>query len=128
MRGAAMRAAQILAYVRVGSKPELPFSGLMSASASSGHVPPLAMVRVVPILSKIPGVKFFERNEAHYDSLINMAPRPLAKPPVSLSRGDEVPHIFIRESHQRARKILISSGKRLLQQNLPEAAIPWVCP
>src|ERR1700738_3638644 len=50
-----------------------------------------------------------------------MAPRPLAKPPVSLSRGDEVPHIFIRKSHQRARKILIRSGKRLLQQNLPIA-------
>jgi hypothetical protein len=46
-----------------------------------------------------------------------MAPRPLAK--LSLSRGDEVPHVFIGESHQRARKILISSGKRLLQQNLP---------
>jgi hypothetical protein len=29
----------------------------------------------------------------------------LAKPPASFSRGDEVPRIFIRESHQRARKI-----------------------
>jgi len=48
-------------------------------------------------------VKFFEGNETHYDSLISVAPRPLAKPPVSLSRGDEVPHIFIRESHERAR-------------------------
>jgi hypothetical protein len=48
-----------------------------------------------------------------------MAPRPLAKLPVTLSRGDEVPHVFIGESHQRARKILISSAKRLLQQNLP---------
>ena len=72
---------------------------------------------------RIPGVKFFERNEAHYDSLINMAPRPLAKPPVSLSRGDEVPHIFIRESHQWAIKIFVSSGKRLLQQNLPQAVL-----
>jgi hypothetical protein len=46
---------------------------------------------------KTPSVKFFERNEAHYDSLINMAPRPLAKPPVSLPRGDEVPsHIYPR--------------------------------
>jgi hypothetical protein len=43
--------------------------------------------------------------------------------PVSLSRGDEVPHIFIRESHQRARKILISGGKRFLQQNLPVADV-----
>src|ERR1700724_2557937 len=46
-------------------------------------------------------------------------PGPLAKPPMNLSLGDEVPHIFIRESHQRPRKILISGGKRLLQQNRP---------
>ena len=56
---------------------------------------------------KIPGGDFFERNEANLCSPINMAPRPLAK--LSLSRGDEVPHVFIGESHQRARKILISS-------------------
>src|ERR1700730_10403529 len=41
-------------------------------------------------------------------SPFNMAPRPLAKPPVSSSLGDEVPHIFIRESNQRPRKILIT--------------------
>src|SRR6516162_11656794 len=70
---------------------------------------------------KILGDDFLERNEAKLCSPFNMAPRPLAKSPVSFSRGDEVPHIFIRESHQRARKILISSGKRLLQQNLPQA-------
>src|SRR5580700_7864604 len=70
---------------------------------------------------KIPGGDFFERNEANLCSPINMVPRPLAKLPVSLSRGDEVPHVFIGESHQRARKSLISSGKRLLQQNLPTA-------
>src|SRR3984893_19094941 len=70
---------------------------------------------------KIPGDVFFERNEAKLCSPSNMAPRPLAKPPVSLSLGDEVPHIFIRESHQQPRKILISGGKRLLQQNLPQA-------
>src|ERR1700738_1091686 len=69
---------------------------------------------------KIPGDVFFERNEAKLCSPSNMAPRPLAKPPVSLSLGDEVPHIFIRETHQRPRKILISGGKRLLQQNLPQ--------
>ena len=40
-----------------------------------------------------------------------MASRPLSKPPVSFSLGDEVPHIFIRESHQRPRKILIGGGK-----------------
>src|ERR1700737_4125044 len=68
---------------------------------------------------KIPGDDFFERNEAELSSPINMAPRPLAKPPVSFSLGDEVPHIFIRKSHQRPRKILISGGKRLFQQHRP---------
>src|SRR6202048_3971488 len=66
---------------------------------------------------KIPGDDFFERNEAKLCSPFNMAPRPSAKSPVSFSLGDEVPHIFIRESHQQPRKILISGGKRLLQQN-----------
>jgi hypothetical protein len=69
---------------------------------------------------KISGGDFLERNKVKLCSPFNMAPRPLAKSPVSLSRGDEVPHIFIRESHQRPRKILISGGKRLLQQNLPQ--------
>src|ERR1700736_2068552 len=54
----------------------------------------------------MPCCDFFERNEAKPCSPFNMAPRPLAKPPVSLSLGDEVPHIFIRESHQRPRKNL----------------------
>jgi hypothetical protein len=35
------------------------------------------------------------------------------------SLGDELPHIFIRESHQRPRKILIIGGKRLFQQHRP---------
>src|SRR6516225_6401436 len=43
---------------------------------------------------KISGDNFVERDEAELCSPINMAPRPLAKPPVSLSRGDKVPHIF----------------------------------
>src|SRR6266849_1041841 len=65
---------------------------------------------------------FFERDEAKLCSPINMAPRPLSKPPVSFSLGDEVPHVFIRKSHQRPRKILISGGKRLFQQHRSKAA------
>src|SRR6516225_1112348 len=93
----------------------------MSASSSScGHDVAqtfAALCRYCCKSPKILGDDFLERNEAKLCSPFNMAPRPLAKSPVSFSRGDEVPHIFIRESHQRARKILISSGKRLLQQN-----------
>jgi hypothetical protein len=38
---------------------------------------------------------------------------------VSLSSGDEVPHIFTRKSRLRPKEFLIASAKRLLQQNLP---------
>jgi hypothetical protein len=37
----------------------------------------------------------------------------------SLSSGNEVPHIFTRKSHVRPKEIVITSAKRLLQQNLP---------
>jgi hypothetical protein len=46
-----------------------------------------------------------------------MALSSLPKSPVSSSLGDEVPHIFIRKTHLQPSKFLISSGKRLLQQN-----------
>src|SRR6516164_4963077 len=71
----------------------------------------------------MPSRDFFERNEAKLCSPINTAPRPLSKPPVSFSLEDEVPHIFIRESHQWPRKILISGGQRLFQQHRPVAAV-----
>jgi hypothetical protein len=38
---------------------------------------------------------------------------------VSLSSGDEAPHIFTRKSHLQPGEFLITSAKRLLQQNLP---------
>src|SRR5216684_7082313 len=66
----------------------------------------------------MPSGDFFERNEAKLCSPINMAPRPLSKPPVGFfTRRRGPPHIFIRKSHQRPRKILISGGKRLFQQH-----------
>jgi len=40
---------------------------------------------------------------------------------VSLSSGDEVPHIFTRKSRLRPGEFLITSAKRLLQQYLPKA-------
>jgi transposase len=38
---------------------------------------------------------------------------------VSLSSGDEVPHIFTRKSRLQPGEFLITSAKRLLQHNLP---------
>jgi hypothetical protein len=50
-----------------------------------------------------------------------MASGLLPKSPVSSSLCDEVPHILNRKTHPQPSKFLISSGKRLLQHNLPEA-------
>src|ERR1019366_3610009 len=46
-----------------------------------------------------------------------MASDLLPKSPVSSSLCNEVPHIFIPKSHLEPREFLISSAKRLLQQN-----------
>jgi hypothetical protein len=43
--------------VRLGSKPEWPLTTLMSTSASSGHVPGLALVRVVPCMDGARGAR-----------------------------------------------------------------------
>ena len=51
----------------------------------------------------------------------------LPRSPVSLSSGDEVPHIFTRKSRLQPGEFLITSAKRLLQHNLPEAVIPAPC-
>src|SRR5262249_7514497 len=44
----------------------------------------------------------------------------LPRSPVSLSSGDEVPHIFTRKSRLQPGEFLISSAKRLLQHYLPK--------
>ena len=67
--------------------------------------------------------------EANFPAVRQSDPRPsidiasitLPRPPASLSSGDEVPHIFTRKSRLRPKEILITSAKRLLQQNLPGA-------
>src|SRR6516165_12194682 len=54
-------------------------------------------------------------------TLICAASITLPRSPLSLSVGDEVPHIFTRKSRLQPGKNLITSTKRLLQHNLPEA-------
>jgi hypothetical protein len=41
---------------------------------------------------------------------------------MSLTQGDEVPHVLTRKSRLQPAEFLITSAKRLLQQNLPGAA------
>src|SRR5438105_8451332 len=57
---------------------------------------------------------------------IDVASITLPRPPVSLSSGDEVPHIFTRRSRLQPGEFLITSAKRLLQQYRPKADKPPV--
>jgi hypothetical protein len=46
---------------------------------------------------------------------------------VSLSSGDEVPHIFTRKSRLKPGEFLITSAKGLLQQNRHKAEVRFCC-
>jgi hypothetical protein len=48
----------------------------------------------------------------------------LSKSPVSLTLGDEVPHIFTRKPRLRPLEFLIIGAKGLLQHYLPIVDIP----
>src|SRR6516165_7900703 len=63
-----------------------------------------------------PAVRRFDRRPPIYVVSIT-----LPRSPVSLSSGDEVPHIFTRKSRLKPGEFLITSAKRLLQQYLPQA-------
>jgi hypothetical protein len=68
---------------------------------------------------KLPGPKFLAVKKSYLRPPIDVAPITLPRSPASLSSGDEVPHIFTRKSRVQPKEFLISSAKRLLQQNLP---------
>src|SRR5712672_2860079 len=66
-----------------------------------------------------PVVRRFDRRPPIYVVSIT-----LPRSPVSLSSGDEVPHIFTRRSRLQPGDFLITSAKRLLQQYRHKADIP----
>jgi hypothetical protein len=73
--------------------------------------------------SKVAGLQIFRKKterEVIADSYNLIA---LPKSPVSLSRGDEVPHIFTRKPRPRPAEFSVTSAKRLLQQNRPEGEV-----
>ena len=70
---------------------------------------------------KLKSDNFPARRQSKSRSLIDVASISLPKSPVSLSLGDEVPHMFTRKARLRLGEISISSAKRLLQQNRHEA-------
>src|SRR5258708_15736414 len=69
---------------------------------------------------KLPGANFPALKKSDARPPIDVDSITLPRSPVSLSSGDEVPHIFTRKSRLQPKEILITSAKRLLQQNLPK--------
>ena len=72
---------------------------------------------------KTPGDKFPARSRNKPRSLTDVASGSLPKSPVSLSPGDEVPHMFTRKPRLQLEKFAINGAKRLLQHNRHEAAV-----
>src|SRR5499425_465842 len=72
---------------------------------------------------KLPGDDFLTVRRSDRRTPVCAASITLPRSPVSLSSGDEVPHIFTRKSRLRPGEFLITSAKRLLQQYRPKADI-----
>src|SRR6516225_9314109 len=70
---------------------------------------------------KSQGHEFFAKTRNGKQSPIRIDAIALSKSPVSLTLGDEVPHIFTRKPRLRPLEFLILGAKRLLQHNLPNA-------
>jgi hypothetical protein len=69
---------------------------------------------------KLPGANFLAITRSDLKPPMCVVSISLGRSPVSLSSGDEAPHIFTRKSRLRPGKFLITGAKRVLQQNLPQ--------
>src|SRR5262249_37275720 len=87
---------------------------LLHRSVSSR--PMSAMGRLCCKSPKLPGDKFPAVRRSDRRPPICVVSITLPRSPVSLSSGDEVPHIFTRKSRLQPGGIVITSAKRLLQQ------------
>ena len=66
---------------------------------------------------KLQGHEFFAKTRNGKQSPIRIHAIALSKSPVSLTLGDEVPHILTRKLRLRPLEFLIIGAKRLLQHN-----------
>src|SRR6187401_2066014 len=87
------------------------------SSASAQRCP--LLVRLCCKSRKLEGRDFLAKTRNGKQSPIRIISIALPKSPVSFARGDEVPHIFTRKPRLQPAEFLITSAKRLLQQNLP---------
>ena len=66
---------------------------------------------------KLQGHEFFAKTRNGMQSPIRVGAIALSKSPVSLTLGDEAPHIFTRKPRLRPLEFLTLGAKRLLQHN-----------
>jgi hypothetical protein len=76
---------------------------------------------------KLQSYGFFAKTQSGKQSPIRITSFALPKSPMSLTRGDEVPHVLTRKSRLQPAEFLITSAKRLLQQNRHISDLPR-CP
>jgi hypothetical protein len=110
----------------MGQKPALPRRSIdvrfaPNKQTPTGRVQCDAMCRFCCKSPKLPGANFSAVEKSDRRPPFDVASITLPRSPASLSSGDEVPHIFTRNSRVQPKEILITSAKRLLQQNLPGA-------
>src|SRR5262245_47314567 len=98
-------------------------AGAPKSGHPTGHRRTSASCRYCCKSRKLQGHEFFAKTSTEKQSPIRIASIALPKPPVSLARGDEVPHISTRKPHQPPLEFLTTCAKRLLQQNLPKPAV-----
>jgi hypothetical protein len=72
---------------------------------------------------KLQGHEFFAKTRSGKQSPIRTDAIALSKSPVSLTLGDEVPHVCTRKPRLRPLEFLLIGAKRLLQHNRPEAEV-----
>ncbi len=95
------------------------------ASCVPGELIPCAFVWHDPGITpcckspKLPGDDFLAGRRSDRRTPVCVASITLPRSPVSLSVGDEVPHILTRRSRLKPGEFSITSAKRLLQHNLP---------
>jgi hypothetical protein len=107
-----------------GQKHELPRRSIavrfnLNEQTPTGRVQCDAVCRFCCKSPKLPGANFSAVEKSDRRPPFDVASITLPRSPASLSSGDEVPHIFTRNSRVQPKEILITSAKRLLQQNLP---------
>src|SRR3954452_9259073 len=102
------------------------------ASCVPGELIPCAFVWHDPGITpcckspKLPGDDFLAVRRSDRRTPVCVASITLPRSPVSLSVGDEVPHIFTRKSRLQPGEFLITSAKRVLQHGVI-GVIPGSC-